>query len=368
MKKLLLSFGLITLVGTSVLFAQSSEKITDSTLQITGSGDVYYRYNLAQSSQNVPTQDALGTKQNSVDFGMLDLKVKKEIGKTTVFSELAFGPRASSTIDNAVLAYYIQNLYLSYQAMKKLSFSAGIMYHYDTYEKLNAAENFHYSVSNAFIESRKVPSRSVGIKANYAFSDKVNLMVGLFNSIDASNINNTDAVTSTPGYGMSDVVAQLVVKPIKDLKLSAAIWNEGQKAKGIHANFQASYQLKHGIKLGLDINNYAGSDSAAEVANGYNNFTSYAFYAQKAVCPGFTVGLRYENESIQQNAISGSFVKENYNIITLTGREKLGPLYFKQEVKYDMTDNSNINSPYLDKDGKQTSKDVQLVLAAVFTF
>ena len=365
MRKMLLS----TALGLLSLSALNAQTTKDSSLQISGSGDIYYRYDFAQGALN-PTAnpDALGTKQNSVDFGMLDLKIQKDLGKTSIFSELAFGPRASSTIDNSLVAYYLQNLYFSYKIIDKLTASAGIMYRYDTYEKLTAADNFNYLASNSFLESRKVPSRSVGVKAKYAFSDKVNLTVGLFNSIDAANINANDAVTSSPSYGLSDVVAQLEVKPIKHLKLSAAIWNEGKKSKGTHTNFQAKYKMSHGIHLGLDVTNYSGSDSLAQATNNFNNFTSVAFYAQKTICSGFALGLRYENEMVKQNSVSGTYVNENYNIFTLTGKEKFGALSFKQEVKYDMTDNSNVNTPYMDKNGIATNKDVQFVVAAVFSF
>ena len=367
MKKLLCS----VVLGCSCLGLVNAQTAKDTSLQVSGSGDVYFRYDLAQSKTNIPSQDALGTKQNAIDFGMLDLRVKKDFGKASVFSELAFGARAASTIDNngsSPLSYYLQNLYFSYQIDKKLALSAGIMYRYDMYEKLTPADNFSYLASNAFLESRKIPTRSVGIKANYAFSDMVTLSLGLFNSIDATNLNSADAVASNPNYGLSDVVAQLFVNPTKDLNLSAAVWKEGQSNKGTHENLQVHYHVAKGLKLGLDFNNYTGSDSTTQAANAFNNFTSVALYAQKSFTKMFSLGARIEHEQTQQNTITKSFVNENYNIITLTGKEKLGGISLKEEIKYDMTDNSNLNTPYLDKNGAATNKDIQFVLAAIFSF
>ena len=367
MKKIALSIGLCV-ASFGLVNAQTTSK--DSSLQISGSADVYYMYNLAASKDYSPSQDALNNNFNIIDFGMLDLKLNKEFGKASFFSELAFGARANSSIDvNSTnpLSYYIQNLYFSYQIQKQLSVTAGIMYRYDTYEKLTSVDNFNYLDSNAFIESRKVPTRSVGIKANYTFNDMVSASIGLFNSIDTYKPISSDAVAANPNSGLSDVVAQLFVDPMKDLKLSAAIWKEGQKNKGTHINFQAHYKLNKGLNLGLDLNKYAGLDSATEILYS-SNFTSVGLYAQQKITNIFSLGARLEHEQTEQNTVSNSFVNENYNIITLTGKEKFGPLSLKQEIKYDMTDNSNVNTPYSDKNARPTNKNVEFVLSAIYAF
>ena len=339
-------------------------------MQITGSADVYYNYDFAQSKNpSVGSADALmGTKPNSIDFGLLDLHVKKEFGKSSIFAELAFGPRADGPKDASPSAYYLQNLYFSYQIQKQLSVTAGIMYRYDMYERLTPADNFNYLASNAYRESRKIPTRSVGVKANYSFNEKISASLGLFNTINNQTPNSTDNVTSAANYGLSDVVAQLYVNPTKDLKLSAAVWKEGQKSNGTHENVQAHYQVNKGLYLGLDFNNYSGMDSATQAINACNNFTSVGLCAQKAITSIFSLGARVEHEQTEQNTLSNVYVKENYNILTLTGKETFGGLSLKQELKYDLTDGSNVNTPYLDKSSNPTKNDFQLVIAAVFAF
>ena len=367
MKKTFLSVAL-GFVCVSLINAQGIAK--DSSLQISGSADVYYNYDFAQSKNpSVASADVLmGTKPNSIDFGVLDLHIKKEFGKSSIFAELAFGPRADNTKDASPSAYYLQNLYFSYQIQKQLSVTAGVMYRYDMYEKLTPADNFHYLASNAYRELRKIPSRSVGVKANYLFNDHIGVSLGLFNTINNQMPNSTDNVTSTPNFGLSDVVAQLYVNPINNLKLSVAVWKEGQKNNGTHENVQAHYQINKGLYLGLDFNNYTGIDSATQAFNACNNFTSVGLYAQKFITSIFSLGARLEHEQTQQNTVSNVFVKENYDILTLTGKETFGGLSLKQELKYDLTAGSNVNTPYLDKSGNPTKNDVQLVLAAVFAF
>ena len=357
-------------LGCSCLSLVNAQTTKDSSLQITGSADIYYNYDFAQSKNpSVGAADALmGTKPNSIDFGMLDLQVKKDLGKSSIFAELAFGPRADGPKDASPSAYYLQNLYFTYKVQKQLSVTAGIMYRYDMYERLTAVDNFNYLASNAYRESRKIPSRSVGVKANYSFNDKVSASLGLFNTINNQTPNSTDNVTSTPDFGLSDVVAQLYVNPTNNLKLSAAIWKEGQKNNGTHENIQAHYQVNKGLYLGLDFNNYSGMDSATQAINACNNFTSVGLYVQKNITGLFSLGARLEHQQTEQNTVSNFYVKENYNILTLTGKETFGALSLKQELKYDLTDGSNVNTPYVDKSGNPTKNDVQIVLAAVFAF
>ena len=376
MKKIALSISLFVL-GYGFVNAQTSSK--DSTLQFSGSADVYYMYDFAESKTNhvvssTYTDGLVGTQENTIGFGSLDLKVKKDFNKVSVVGELNFGPRSNDNtyaFNNAQFAYYIQNLYFSYQALKQLSFSAGAMYKYETYEKLTPVDNFNYLMSNGFIEMRKVPFRSVGIRGTYTFSDKVSLTAGLYNTINNTGVSTYDVLANATPFGLSDFAAQLFVNPINDLQLSAAVWVEGQKKQGTHLNFQAHYKLNKGLKLGLDVNNYSGSDTVTQAANNYSNYTSAALYAQQSFSKIFTLGLRFEHENKQENndqTTYNTFTKDNYNIITLTGSEKVGGLMIKQEIKYDMTDKNNFNTPYLNKDSNPTNKDVEFVLAAIYKF
>ena len=78
MKKVILPFC-IFLSSLGVSNAQSSK--ADTSLQISGSVDMYYRYDFAQGKNiNSPEIGSVGMKQNSLEFGMLDLKLKKKLG------------------------------------------------------------------------------------------------------------------------------------------------------------------------------------------------------------------------------------------------------------------------------------------------
>ena len=371
MKKIVISFG-AALLSLSSLNAQIIK--TDSSLQISGSADLYYKYDFAGASGTAGVNDGamynakVGMKQNSLEFGMLDLKIKKRLGAISVNSELAFGQREVGADPSAPPSYNIQNLYASYQVAKKLSITGGIMYRYQTYEKLTATDNFHYTISNSFTMINFL--RSAGIKGTYEFNDKAKIVVGMYNSNRPSGAMNR--TVATPTYGLSDLVAQgFISEPFgfKGFDANAAIWIEGQKDNGSHFNLQANYKVTPKLKLGLDATIYSHKDTTSVPVPSYN---SYVGYAQYAVCKAFTLGVRYDYLNVNEPNPSSSFVKENYYATTLTGALKLGMLTLKAEFKRDWTSKDNTNNAtiiYYEKDGVTPSVNAsEIVLAAIYNF
>lgn len=347
------------MLSVAGLNAQSHSK--DSTgLQISGTADIYYKYDFAQSATNTPAKDNLfGTLQNSLNFGVLDLRLKKKFGKVSFYSDIALGARPDTKPVDPANSYHIQSLYVAYQLNPKLQLSAGVMYRYESFEKLNPTDNFHYSLTNSFRQSFLTNPRTAGIRGMYKFSDKVSLSAAFFNSIDPKA--PSDNISAAPFYGVSDFSSQLIVNPVKDLQLSAAIWVEGQKANGTHTNFQAKYKYKSTWKLSFDGNILNASDGVGAA----NSFRSAALYLQKDLCKVFTLGGRYEY--FDQVLVAGN-PKEHYNIYTLTGCLKLGAIQFKAEGKFDFTTKDNAGSNLIGKDGLPTYNASQFIAAAIYSF
>ncbi len=362
MKKI--SFTLLASVF-ALSFVQAQLIKKDSTLQISGSADIYYKYDFAEGKNiQSPENVVLGTKQNSIDFGMLDLRIKKDIGKTSIFSELAFGARPSFNLVDPQLAYNIQNIYVTYRAKDNLSFSAGLMYRYQTYERMTPADNFNYAMSYTFLNHYFL--RSAGIRGTYSLlNDKIKIVAGLYNSYDPKSASNP--TVADYHYGLSDFSGQVFVKPIKDLELSGALWKEGRKENGNHWNFQAKYQVTKKTRLGMDLTSYKCTDSITA----FHSFTGVTGYVQHEVCKHFIIGGRYEYMQKIEPDYSGPttvYPKRYYNIYTLTSCIKLGALSFKQEFKLDQTTKSNTNTLFLDKNSNPSDNGKQIVLAAVYTF
>jgi hypothetical protein len=82
----------------------------------------------------------------------------------------------------------IKQAYFTYKANDKLTFTAGQFGTHIGYEYIDAPLNFHYSINNTF--NAGIPFYHLGVKATYAFSDKVSLMGGVVNGTDNVNDNN----------------------------------------------------------------------------------------------------------------------------------------------------------------------------------
>ncbi|HVV54586.1 MAG TPA: porin, partial [Mucilaginibacter sp.] len=218
MKRILLLLSLFTVSVLSASAATTMPADTgkvgtgadpkDPPLIFSGSVDTYWKYDFSGKA-NIPTSFA--SDQNSVSIGMVDLGVKKKVGKAAFVGELSFGPRSDQSIPTS--GYHIQNLYVSYDVTDKFNLTAGYMGTFIGYEVISPAANFNYSTSYLFTNG---PFQNAGFKATYAFSDRVSLMAGVFNNYwnVYSSFINTGTATA-PG-DVSTFGAQLMVVPVKN--------------------------------------------------------------------------------------------------------------------------------------------------------
>ena len=377
MKKILLSISACLLLGVSIN-AQTNKD--SSTLQIAGSADLYYKYDLSSSDKNSPPTDypvsTVNTKLNTLDFGLLDVILKKKIQNTSILADVTFGSRfdtKSQLAGQPGSNYRIQNLYLTYDITNALSVSAGAMFKFQSFEKMVPASNFNYSMSKTFLLNiNNSYQRGGGVRAEYVFSPKVKLQVGFYNTQTAKS--SADAIASYYLYRVADFSTQLFVNPTKDLSLSAAFWREGSENNGLHYNLQAIYQASKSVKLGFDGTIFSASDTIDidGLTRGPKTFKSAVFYAQKSINKIFTIGARYEYlAQTSQVMANNSFPDVYFNTFTLTNNIKLGNLVLKQEFVVEGTNKGNNDpnwNPYLDKNGNMAHGTKEIVLAAVYNF
>src|SRR5476651_498855 len=219
-----ITLSILAIVGfTFTVKAQDTIKTTgDAPLVISGSVDTYFKTDLSGKA-NIPTSFA--NELNSISIGMVDLGLKKSVGKASFVGELSFGPRGQyQSIPNAnpgaaylntlngipttgsgvaYSSYHIQNLYVSYNVTDKFNLTAGYMSTFIGYEVISPTGNFNYSTSYLFTNG---PFQNAGFKATYSFSDKVSLMAGIFN--DQWNVYQS--VHNIDAFG-----AQLMIAPAK---------------------------------------------------------------------------------------------------------------------------------------------------------
>ncbi|MDQ6609756.1 MAG: porin [Bacteroidota bacterium] len=161
----------------STIEAQDSSKKSD--LTITGSADVYYKYDFGQSKYNNLT--SFTGSHNSFELGMASAKLDYKTGKTEVVADLGFGKRAQefSYNDEGILAA-IKQLYITYTANGWLKFTAGSWATHVGYEVVDPNLNRNYSMSYMFTNG---PFFHTGIKAEA--SHKANgFMIGIANPTD----------------------------------------------------------------------------------------------------------------------------------------------------------------------------------------
>jgi hypothetical protein len=341
MKKVTLILALM--LTSSVTFAQE-EAPKSTPLEISGSGDLYYKYDFSKTG-NIPTSFA--TDQNSVSLGMLDIALKKSAGKASFVGEVSFGPRGQfQSIPNADGTYndsdsnsfHIQNLYATYAFTDKFSMTAGYMGTFIGYEVISPVANFHYSTSYLFTNG---PFQNAGVKANYKISDKFGAMLGLFN--DSWNKYQAD-----PAKGLNAIGGQL---SYASEGVSAYLNFMDGSVSGTIFDLTASFQLSEKFKLGLNAADYSNE--------GDTGYTGFALYPSYAVSDSFGLGLRGEYFAYKEGSGDTSVTA-----LTLSANLKAGGFTFIPEFRLD----SNSDEVFVDSDMAPTKSASQVVLAVVYGF
>ena len=348
MKKILL----LSLIAVSALTfkanAQDAAK-TDPPLTITGSVDAYYKYDFSGKS-NIPTSFA--SDHNSFSIGMIDLALKKKVGKASFVGEVSFGPRNDQSLP--VPTNHIQNLYVSYDVTDHFNLTGGYMGTFVGYEVINAAGNFNYSTSYMFTNG---PFQNAGVKATFLFSDKASLMVGAFN--DQWNVYK--AVNNIGLFG-----AQLMVAPAEGWTayINLLTGSNSTATSGTVVDITTAYQMTEAFKLGLNAADYSASNGA-----GTGGYQGIALYPQLAVSSAVTLGLRGEYFKTKTGTFAtfGPAPGSSVTALTVTANIKSGPLTLIPEVRLD-SNKDLATSAFTKGNGMPTKSASQFVLAAVYSF
>jgi hypothetical protein len=337
MKKVLIILAL-ALTG-NMTFAQ------DTPLEISGSADLYYKYDFSKTA-NIPTSFA--SDQNSVSIGMIDIALKKTTGKTSFVGEVSFGPRgqfqsilnSDGTYDElGANSFHIQNLYATFAATDKLSFTAGFMGTFIGYEVISPLANFHYSTSYLFTNG---PFQNAGVKANYAITDQVGIMVGAFN-------DTWNSYTADPSFGLNAFGAQLSFAPSEGV--SAYLNFMDGSVSGTIVDLTATFQLTDKFLLGVN---------AADFSNGTDvGYTGAALYPSVTITDSFALGLRGEYFNLKKNSGDSSVTA-----FTLSANLKAGGLTVIPEIRLD----SAKDEWFVDSDMMGTKSATQAAIGVVYGF
>jgi len=175
LRKLLAPFFAMGIVTTAL----AQDSTSAPALSITGSADLYYKYDFGESSSNNYT--SFTSSHNRFQLGMASIKFEHKTAKVDAVADLGFGKRAQefSYNDEGILQA-VKQLYVSYSPNSVVKFTAGTWATHVGYELVDPQLNRNYSMSYMFTNG---PFFHTGLKADLTLG-KSGLMVGIANPTD----------------------------------------------------------------------------------------------------------------------------------------------------------------------------------------
>lgn len=345
------AIGVATL---NVTFAQDSTQA--SSLAISGSADVYYKYDFGKSRSNNLT--SFTASHNSFELGMASVKFDYTAGKVEMVADLGFGKRAQdfSYNDEGILAA-VKQLYLSYAANSWLKLTAGSWATHVGYELVDAYANRNYSMSYMFTNG---PFFHTGVKAEIA-TGKSGIMVGI--------VNPTDFKYVPDGYlNKKFLVAQYSFSAGDAFKafLNYAGGQGIDSSKSQQYDMVVTSKISNKFNLAFNgtvsnVNHYSGDNKF----DGYKSWWGGAIYANYDPSEklGFTLRQEYfsDGSGLKYSGLAGD---GNVMATTLSAQLRSGNLTLIPEFRIDAA-NKEI---FTKSDGVSTKTAANFLLAAVYQF
>lgn len=373
MKKTIITFALCTL---SLLGFSQEKEAESSKFTFSGYIDSYYflNFNSPTNRSNLGAsgyERAFDQKSSQFSLGLVQTKFGYSTKNSDVVVDLTFGPNADLGQYGNVLgplgagkastALAIKQAYFNWKASDKLTFTVGQFGTHIGYEVIDAPVNYNYSLSNLFNNG---PFYHIGAKANYAFSDKAALMVGLVNNVDNLNDNNAS----------KGLIGQLFVSPASgwNLYVNGITSDESNDNDGSSygiLDLTTSYQITPKYLFGLNAaygsqtGDYQGSGNIGKS----KEWGGVALYSNYAFTDNFSLGGRYEvfdNTSgargLKNAAGEGTDVTSVTITATFTAAE--GHLLIKPELRTDAYKTQQFT------DSKGVGQKSQTTLGAAFIY
>ena len=323
-------------------------------LTITGSADVYYKYDFLKNAGNGLT--SFTSTHDQFALGMASVKFEHKTSKVDMVADLGFGKRAMDFAynDNGILAA-VKQLYISYSASEHVKFTAGSWATHVGYELVDPQLNRNYSMSYMFTNG---PFTHTGLKADFTFG-KSGLMVGVANPTDyrivPDGVMNKKFILAQYSYAASD-------------KFKAYLNFVGGKGTDTTKNFQVDLVLtsklsdKFSIGYNGTINNSKFWITSSKSYTSSMSWWGSALYLNLDPKPNFGLTLRGEYFS-DKYAIK---LPAGGNILaaTLSANIKVDGFTFIPEFRID---NSNVFNFANDK-GVAKKSAPSLIIAAVYAF
>ncbi len=345
-------------VGQDTTANKTTTAIEVAGVKITGSADVYYRYNFSDPKEfpfNSPT--SFTQSQNSFELGMASLQAAHSFGKASALIDLGFGRRAeefsyANPEHPTLLA--VKQAFLSYAISDKFKLTMGKWATHIGYELVDAYLNRNYSMDYMFSFG---PFSHTGLKADIGLGGKSGLMLGIANTTD--NVTTSDNVNT-----------------LSSRKFAIAQFSTGSKDDKVKAylNYQGSYGGSYSLTQFDLVLTGAVSDKFSIGYNGTvqsvkyktedgNSWWGSALYFNFDPVSTFGITLRGEYFDNKKEVLSAAPPTSIFDV-TLSPNIKVGNLTIIPELRLD-TGKEEIFQKH---DGGTTKSTVTGILAATYHF
>jgi hypothetical protein len=320
-------------------------------LSITGSADVYYRYNF-DKQVNSPT--SFTQSHNQARLGMASVKLEHKTDKVDMVADLGFGQRAKDfAYNDDGITQAIKQLYISYTFNKYIKVTGGTWATHIGYEVLDAYANRNYSMSYMFTNG---PFSHTGLKADLTFG-KSGFMVGVSNPTDFRAVPED-------GKNNKNIIAQYSFAPNDNYKFYLNFVGGKDVADNkiyqydLVATGKLSSLLSLGINGTLNKSKYADDDYATS-----HTWSGGALYVNLDPAPWFGLTLRGEYFSDKDHI---KIASDKVIAGTLSAQFKKDGFIFIPEFRYD---HGNTTDMFLKSDGITGTKGTaSFLIAAIYSF
>lgn len=342
----------IFLIIPALIVAQPSDTTSHPLpfLTVSGAADVYYRYDLARTSNDLTS---FTHSQNQFNLGMAEVKLEHRSSRVDMVADLAAGPRENEyASEDQGIAKAIKQLYISYSPASWLKFTTGTWATHLCYESPDASANRNYSMSYLFSND---PFSHTGIKAEATIGNN-GFMVGV------SNPSNYRSIPDS-GYDNKDIIAQYSYAPNDRVKLCFNYVG----GRDIEDNRSHQYDIVVTLKMSTlfslgwngTVNRSSMADEKYQISR---SWWGSAFYFN--IDPRKWLGLTLRTEYFNDNRGVCLPAPATVLATTLSANFKIDGLTFIPEFRVDHAD----NSIFFHANGTPATTATSLLLAAVYSF
>ncbi|PKV52362.1 putative OmpL-like beta-barrel porin-2 [Aquimarina sp. MAR_2010_214] len=330
-----------------------------SQINLSGSIDGYYRYNIVVPNDNSVAPKTSFVNQSGFALGMANVILGYEDEKVGFVADLVFGSRGEDAVFNSNdSAQIINQLYLYWNVIKSIKLTFGKFNTFIGYEVISPTGNFNYSTSYMFSYG---PFSHTGLKADFAISEKWSAMLAVMNPSDYTDSNPFDTYIAGAqiGYALDN----------GSVFLNFRYGNEGEPGE-VDPTFQVD--LTTGWDLTQDF--YFGVNTAYVSIESQKNgdtsgFYGVALYPQYKTSQKLTIGIRGEYFSVYNSGLTDVIGLDAQGdgdaiAITLTGNYNIGKLTLKPELRIDTTSEDF----FIDNDREPTKNLSSFVFGAIYKF